>query len=241
VSGGYLILGALPFAFSIGWCLASALRAPVDPRFKGARARLLIALLIYLGPLLRSLSRYRWRIRGVSGMETIKYERTVQKPDISWWGRSVCLLYWSEQGAEKESLIQSLMQFLLPRKYFILLDQGWKPWDLTVYRGIWSKALVRIINENHGGNKRLLRVKCIVRMTRLSMLVLSLYVVLALGGVLLDAPGFAIFAGLVGAIQAGTILRQNFRLGRILYHTIEIAAKKINLMPPQNKAAKPSV
>jgi len=240
VSGGYLFLGTLPFVFSIIWCIASALRAPIDPRFKGVRARLLIALLIYLGPLLRSLSRYRWRIRGVSGVETIKYERTVQKPEVSWWGRSLSLAYWTEEGTEKESLIQGLMQFLLPRKYFILPDQGWKPWDLTVYRGIWSKAFVRVIHENHGGNKRLLRVKCVLRMTRLSMLALSGYALLALGGVLLDAPGFALFAAFVGAVQAGTILRQNFRLGRILHHTVEIAAKKINLTPPQNKAAKPS-
>ena len=34
------------------------------------------------------------------------------------------------------------MDFLIPRKYLIAIDQGWNGWDLEVYRGIWSKAQV---------------------------------------------------------------------------------------------------
>ncbi|MEW6442459.1 MAG: glycosyltransferase [bacterium] len=236
LAGGYLLLGALPLAVSIGWCFGSAMRAPLDPRFRGVRARLLIAVLVYLGPLVRSLSRYRWRIRGVSGVEPIRYERDAQKPEASWLERSLSLVYWSEEGREKESLIQGLMEFLLPRKYFLLPDQGWKPWDLTVYRGIWSKAFIRVITENHGGAKRLLRVKCVFRMTRLSILVLLGYLLLVIGGIALGASGFARVASLVGVLHAAAIFRQNFRLGKTLQHAVEITAKKINLTPPRPTA-----
>jgi len=203
----------------------------VDPRFRGVRARLLVALLVYLGPLVRSVARYRWRIRGMSGVEPIAYERDVQRPAVSWLKRSISLAYWSEKGQEKESLIHGLMQFLVPRKYFLLPDRGWKPWDLTVYRGIWSKAFVRIISENHGGLKRLLRVRCVFRMTSLSALVLCGYGLLGIAVALLGEPGFALVASLLGLLHAGAILRQSFGLGKTLHHAVEIAAKKIGLTP----------
>jgi len=235
VYGGYHLAGVLPLLISFAWCVASAMRAPVDPRFRGIRARVLIAVLVYLGPILRSLSRYRWRIRGVSGVEPVKYERTVQKPLISWIDRSFTLAYWSEEGREKEDLIHGLEHFLLPRKYFLLPDQGWKPWDLTVYRGIWSKAFIRVIGENHGGSRRLLRVKCVLRMTRLSIFALSGYAVLASAGLLLGAPVFGAVAAGAGILHAAAIGRANFRLGRTLHHTVEIVAKKLNLVSPQSR------
>ena len=74
------------------------------------------------------------------------------------------LRYWDESGAEKEVLLGGLMDFLLPQKYFVVADTGWSKWDLKIARGLWSRALVTVVAENHGGAKRLLRVRVAMRM-----------------------------------------------------------------------------
>ena len=38
-------------------------------------------------------------------------------------------------------------------------------------------------------------------------------------------------AVLIGVVNLTTILYQNFRLGRVMYHTLEIVAQRIGLSP----------
>ena len=54
--------------------MVSALKAPIDPRFDKVKARLLVALLIYLGPLVRGRERYRWRIKRLTEVEPINFD-----------------------------------------------------------------------------------------------------------------------------------------------------------------------
>src|SRR3989442_1618790 len=65
-SWAWAALGLAPLGLTWGCCVAAALRARVDAPAAGVRGRPLIALLTYLGPLLRCLGRYRWRVRGLS-------------------------------------------------------------------------------------------------------------------------------------------------------------------------------
>lgn len=158
-----------------------------------------------------------------------KSERLVHLPHISWRDRAFFMSYWTEAGLEKESLLQGVMDFLLPRKYFIITDQGWSDWDLEIYRGLWSRAEVKVCTENHGGGKRLLRVRCALRMSQLATMALSGYSLLAVVAMLLGMPVVAWVTVVVYAINATVILDQNFRLGRILYHVLEIVAKEVYL------------
>jgi GT2 family glycosyltransferase len=229
IGGGYLWFGAIPLLMSVWWCLSSAARARIDPRFANWHARLLVALLIYLGPLVRSFERYRWRVRGLNGVEPIHFAETGQEPDISWREWAFRLSYWSEQGLEKEHLLHGLMEFLLTRKYLVALDRGWSDWDLEVSRGIWSKTQVKLGTENHSGLKRLLRVRCAVRMSRPARLALFGYALLAGIGAVLGVSKLVIAAVLGGLINLTAILYQNFRLGRAMYHALEIVAQRIGL------------
>ena len=231
LSGDYLWVGLVPLFVTWGWCLRSAVRARIDSRFRGLRARLLVALLIYLGPLLRSLERYRWRIRGLTVVEPIALAEPVQTPRVSWREGAFQLAYWTEEGMEKEGLLQGLIDFLLPHKYFIAFDQGWSDWDLQVYRGIWSKAQVKVGTENHGGGKRLHRVRCALRMSRPAIIALCVYPVLAMLALALDTPQAAAATALVGAVNVGAILYQGIRLGRILHQVLEIVARRLRLVP----------
>lgn len=166
----------------------------------------------------------------LSEVEQIK-DRSVHKPLISWRERAFFLSYWTEAGLEKESLLQGLIAFLLPRKYFIVLDQGWSDWDLEIYRGIWSRVQVKMCTENHGGGKRLLRVRCALRMSQLATMALVGYSLVAVVAMVLGIPEVATATVVVGTLNAAVILYQNFRLGRILYHVLEIVAKKVHLLP----------
>src|SRR2546428_6051784 len=59
-----LPIAGLPLVVSLVWSIATALRARVDPRFGGLRARGRIAGLTYLGPPVRGLQRSPWRPPG---------------------------------------------------------------------------------------------------------------------------------------------------------------------------------
>ncbi len=126
---------------------------------------------------------------------------------------------------------EGLIDFLLPRKYFITIDQGWNDWDLKISRGIWSRAHVRVCSENHGGYKRCLRARCSLRLSRPAVLALWSYLSLAVAGMAFDIPELVAAGATAGIVNAAIIVYQNMRLGRTLYHTFEIVAKKVGLVP----------
>jgi hypothetical protein len=200
------------------------------------RARLLVASLIYLGPLVRSLERYRWRIRGLTEVHPIAFTEPVQPPRIVWREAAFLLSYWTDDGLEKEGLLQALAAFLVPRKYFVAYDQGWSDWDIQVYRGIWSKAQLKVVGENHGSGKRLLRVRAALKMTRPALIALATYPALAAVALAAGLPPVAVAILLVGLAHAGAILYQGVRLSRILYQVLEIVAQGLGLVPVRERS-----
>ena len=104
VFGGVFWLGLAPFLLTLSRCVASALKARMAPPFRGLRATFLVALLVYVGPLIRTLERYRWRIPGIE-----KSNRSI------WSGagksRGYCgtnapfLSYWNEEGGKRRVCI----------------------------------------------------------------------------------------------------------------------------------------
>jgi O-antigen biosynthesis protein len=231
--GGVFWVGLAPFLLTLSRCVASALRARVAAPFRGLRATLLVAFLIYVGPLFRTLERYRWRIRRHREVKPVEYNGTRQVPRILWHERAFYLSYWNEEGREKESLLYSVMDFLLPRKYLIAVDQGWSRWDLEICQGPWAKAQIRAATENHGSAKRLLRVRCALRMSRISFTCLCLYGVLTAAAAFLSMPQIAVGTFVAGVVHGSAIAYQKFRLGRVLYHVLEALAQKLNFVPVQ--------
>jgi glycosyltransferase involved in cell wall biosynthesis len=231
--GGVFWVGLAPLLLTLSRCVASALKARMAAPFRGLRATLLVAFLIYVGPLFRTLERYRWRIRRHREVKPVEYNGTRQVPRILWHERAFYLSYWNEEGQEKESLLYSVMDFLLPRKYLIAVDQGWSHWDLEICQGPWAKAQIRAATENHGSAKRLLRVRCALRMSRISSTCLSFYAVLTALAAFLSMPQVAVGALVAGVIHGSAISYQKFRLGRVLYHVLESLAQKLHFVPVQ--------
>lgn len=171
------------------------------------------------------------------------FDLPVDKPHIFWGDRAFCSSYWTEASLEKESLIQEVIDFFLLHKYFIIVDQGWSDWDLEIYRGIWSRAEIKVCTENHGGNKRLLRVRCALRMSQFATMAMVGYSLLIVISTILGMPEMAVVAVVVCALNAAVIVYQNFYLGWIFHRVLKTIAKKLCLLPiytTSTKIATPS-
>jgi hypothetical protein len=91
-----------------------------------------------------------------------------------------------------------------------------------------------VATENHGGAKRLLRVRCALRMSKISVACLSAYFLAAALAVLLGMPPIAGAAILIGLGHAGVVLQQKFHIGNALYHVVESVAHKLQFVPVEN-------
>ena len=233
IAGGWAWLMTVPLVTTWVLCINGALKAPIDKRFTGLKARALVALLIYIGPILRGWERLKWRLREMRthGHVPVPIPAVRQKARIDWRERAFYLSYWSERGDEKELLLGGLLRFLTPQKYFIVTDQGWNDWDLKIARGLWSRALVLVCTENHGGMKRLLRVRCAMRLSRFSAFILRGYAVATAAALILDIPSAAAVIGVIGLLHGALIALRTLEFGRLMQGIIETVAKSQGVSP----------
>ena len=231
VGGAWLWLLTVPLLVTWAMCVNGALKAPIDKRFNGVKARALVALLIYLGPLLRGWERLKWRLKELRTHDHIGPVETEQRARISWRSRAFQLAYWSETETEKEALIGGLMGFLVPQKYFVVPDTGWSNWDLEIARGLCSRALVVVCAENHGGAKRLLRVRCAMRFSRFALFLLRGCAALTAAALILGWPFTAAAIGAVGLVSSAVMACQLVGFGRLMHRIIEAVARQSRLIP----------
>lgn len=227
--------GIAPFILSWLMCFIGAWQAPIDSRFQGLGGRLLVALLIYLGPLVRSWERYKWRIKGLGKVDPIPWQKTQQKLQISWLQSSITLAYWTDSGLEKESILQGMIDFLLYRKYFVAINDGWSDWDLTIHRGLWLRALIRVCAENHGGNKRVLRVKSTFCPSRLTVIVLMSWALVTIECLWLKMPLLAMTAIGLGLFTIILIISQSIAAVSTIHRVIEGVANSLNFIPATSR------
>jgi hypothetical protein len=234
IRGGWYWVGAAPIALSFACCLVAAMRARVDPLAGGLRGRLLISGLTYFGPLLRSLERYRWWVRGLTAAQPSPSERPSQSPPWSWRERAFAAAFWTEDALEKETLLHGMIDVLGARKYFVLVDQGWSEWDLEAHGGIWSRGRIKVCTENHGGERRVLRVKCALRPSRVAQGVVLGGLALAGLGLHLAVPALIAAGVATGAVAVAALVREAMALGRTLNDALQAVARraKLHYAPP---------
>ncbi len=235
IAGRHQLLAASPILVAVVWAGARAWRAKVDPRHDSIRGRLLITALIYLGPLVRSLQRYLHRIQGATAATRVQFEEVSQPPTVHWLHRRFFVSYWSEHWLEKEDLLHAVMEFLVPRKYLIAIDQGWSDSDVTIHRGMWSRADWKTAVENHGGTKRLFRNRIRIRESTLARATVTTFAVIAAVAWAAGLAEVTLVAVLLGLLNVLIVVIDNFRLGRTLYHVLEVVGKHVGLTPLNGK------
>ncbi|HSQ00581.1 MAG TPA: hypothetical protein VL049_25440, partial [Candidatus Dormibacteraeota bacterium] len=192
-------------------------------------SRALVALLTYLGPLVRSWKRYRTRIAAATPVEPSWSSRPLPPARIVWQRGAIEMAFWSDAGHDKEDLLQALVDFLRPRKVQVAVDQGWRAWDLDVHAGLWAHVSVLTAVEYHAGNARLLRVRCAPRPSLLARAALAVLIgtalALVLGG---PAAGAAVAATAAGAAVA-LVGRAVFAAGRMMRQVVVIVGERLGL------------
>ncbi len=204
------------------------------------KARGLVAILNYLGPFVRAIERNKVRMRGMSSVERIRFPKLRQRPEVDLLDRGFRLSYWNTTGIEKEACIAALVNFLRPRKYPIVLDNGWERWDASVHRGIWIRGEVRVLVQNHGGNDRQVDVGVRLRRTGLPKAMQLTSAGVGLLALIGGVPSVAALFGSAFVAMEVFLGQQLVRLGRTLYHAVEITFQSLPLAPLcPDEAARP--
>jgi GT2 family glycosyltransferase len=228
----FLFAGVTLFALSIAQAVVIAFQSDFSelhvPKWK---ARGVVAVLNYLGPFVRAIERNKVRMRGMSSVERIRFPKLRQRPEVDLLDRGFRLSYWNTTGIEKEACITALVNFLRPRKYPIVLDNGWERWDASVHRGIWIRGEVRVLVQNHGGNDRQVDVGVRLRRTALPKAMQLTSAGIGLLALIGGVPSVAALFGSAFVAMELFLGQQLVRLGRTLYHAAEITFQSLPLAP----------
>jgi GT2 family glycosyltransferase len=183
-------IAAAMFTLSLVVAALQARQAVLAPRHEGILARLLIAGLCYAQPLVRSWSRYRTRLFAHTPPRTLPPEAGQRGERLPLRGRRE-VAYWSESGAERTELLALFIAFLYEHRWGMAIDEGWSDWDVEAHGHPWTALRVCTTQEEHGGGKRLIRVRYCLRLTSFARAA-------AWVGAVVTGT-FALFGGIAGA------------------------------------------
>jgi prepilin-type N-terminal cleavage/methylation domain-containing protein/prepilin-type processing-associated H-X9-DG protein len=215
-----LLPSALVVAISMA-CLSvavagvQAVQAKLPPKYAGWRSRLVVMCLCYLQPLVRAWHRQWTRMFSYSAPHKARAESIGVRPEKALL--SCCTTeYWSEDGSGRQELLGLLIAELHEQRWAKTLDTGWERWDLDLFCHPATLVRLTTAEEEHGGGKRLIRVRLQARPSGYFKAALALGAVVAALGAL-DGSWPAFFAGLLtvaaslmwffrGAQRAGSIV-----------------------------------
>jgi O-antigen biosynthesis protein len=164
------IMAAAGFVWPLLWLVATvmlvlslavagvqACQAKIQKQHDGLFSRLIVLVFSYLQPLVRSYHRYRTRLfyfqpaanaPWVTDSTPVRFPITGLQTDV----------YWNEIARDRTEMLQRVIEFLSRHRWGRIVDSGWTRWDLRIYCHPLVYLEVRTTQENHGGNKRLIRV-----------------------------------------------------------------------------------
>jgi GT2 family glycosyltransferase len=222
------IFSALMLALSLAVAIVQAVQATLPAKHDGVWSRGIVAGLCYLQPLVRSYRRYWTRLFGYAPPRLVPPAFTSGRR-MPWDGRGATA-YWTENGWERTDLLSVFVAWLLEHRWGACVDSGWSDWDVEVHSHPWTLLRVYTAQEDHGGDKLLIRVRYRMSFTALTMSLGTL------AGCV--ACVTAAFHPLAGIATAGLILSSAFGLwwrgmnlaGRVAAGLDE-AARTLNAWP----------
>lgn len=197
------LVGALMLLASAAVAAAQAYQAKLPRKYDGVLARVVVVFLCYVQPLVRSWRRQCTRF--------FTYRRSVVRAATGWTSSTRmpllggCVIdYWSDNGTERLHLIQQVVIAIGQQRWAKTLDTGWESWDLELFCNSWTVARMVTADEEHGGGKRLIRVRYLARPSGYAVALGGLATMLLLCAVLLASwPAAAVAALLFGIVSIG--------------------------------------
>ena len=149
----YLMLGG-----TLTVALSYMVRARIEPKFDTVPSRLLVMSLAFVQPLVRGFSRYfTWLHFKRTPRNVIRAHEPLPPEAI---GRGLRKrIFWSDDGKDRHHLLGAIFQLLEEEGWRYSIDTGWKEWDIQIYGNFWWSTVLQTVTEDHGGGKRLTRVR----------------------------------------------------------------------------------
>jgi glycosyltransferase involved in cell wall biosynthesis len=211
--------------------LRAAAVAQVEPglsRPERWKRRGLIALLHFLQPLARAWGRLRgglgpFRLAGAPpGDGATPADLPVRLHHGLW--RRLTLAFWGQAGQEKDAFLKRLMERLQAGRCVTNPNSGWEAWDLRVTQGLVAGAVLLAAVEDHGGPKRLLRLRVRFETPRwLAVGLLALAALVAVGVGQLSATGALLGLALPLAMGAWIIWQRARLVARLRWAARQVA------------------
>lgn len=160
-----LVVPAIMLLASLGVAWAVAGQASPPPGRRRWWSRLLIAAMHVAQPVVRGWARYKCRFQTIVIPEAFHDLRRAwrERAPRLLGGRQIDL--WSEEGVSRERLLETLLQMTAHHRWFVHLDPGWESHDVRLYGDRWCETDLVTVTENHGGGRRLTRVRLLPRAT----------------------------------------------------------------------------
>ncbi len=223
-------LPVLTFLASIAVAVWAAMRVELPSWQRRFWSRPLVALLFFLQPIVRGWPRYAHRLKHppTPSLARATVELfAVQYDDV---GSVHTLQFWNEQGIERMVFLNKLMEILKRDGWQANADSGWDEFDVTIHGDRLTKVVVQTVCENHGGMKRLLRVRLSARWRLLGKVWMGSVVVMV--AVFVAAAAHAIWAlpaWLLVVIMAGVLHLRAQRTLRLGLGLIDLTAQETGL------------
>jgi GT2 family glycosyltransferase len=151
-------------SMSVVIAMLQSAQAKIPRHHDGFGSRSLIAALCYLQPLVRSWARYRTRMFAYRPPVACHAMRGGCHRHLPLTGTRT-IAYWSNAGSGRTAFLAAMVNYLTRHRWAKTIDSGWSPWDLEVYCHPWTVVRLRTAEEDHGSDKRLIRVRYDLRLT----------------------------------------------------------------------------
>jgi GT2 family glycosyltransferase len=153
-----LFAAILMLTLSLAVSALQAVLARLDPAHGRLGYRLLVMALCHAQPLVRSWSRYRTRFFAYRAPMATPDAAGLRRWRLPLTGRRTAA-YWSEDGLGRLQLLGCVVCYLNENRWGRTIDSGWSDWDLELYCHPWTVVQLATAEEDHGGNRRLVRVR----------------------------------------------------------------------------------
>src|SRR5712691_3174784 len=197
-------------------------QAQLAPQRDGLLSRLVVTGLCYAQPLVRTWYRQRTRL--------FAYHRPAISPQAPRTPQRVPLIgsyateYWSEHGMGRTHLLGLVIARLHEQRWSKSIDTGWENWDVEVLCRPWTMFRLTTAQEEHGGNRRLIRVRQQVRPSGYTQALWMFSGVVGVLGVIFSAwPYIAVAVGLL-AVGLLVYWRGSFHARQIVGIVESVAA-----------------